>query len=250
MGRFYFEKAESDDNAMTVKITAYDRLYILDDGECNIGQSGTWTVAEAVAAVIADSGVALRTSIPDAIGSRIIGKAIPQGTSHREALRLIAQAGMSVCYMGRGDALTFVQVAAPDGSGEYDILDNDRMGQLPKISDQGLVNQVVLTVRDEYSQTKETVYTAANIQAGDPIKSLSINNPLAQGQAVADWILAQNQYRVQYDVSERGNPAREVLEWVQISDIYGGQKLALVTKETYNYSLGLSGELVARTEQE
>lgn len=249
MGRFYFDKAESDDNAMTVRITAYDSLYFMASGECNIGKSGTWTVAEAVAAIIADSGVGLATDIPMDIGARTVSRAIPQRTNHREALRMVAQASRCVAYVGRGDALTFVDISSPDGSKEYDELNNDRMADLPKITDVGMINRVIVNVRDEYADA-ETSYTAENIKTGDPVKELTVTNPLATSQEVANWLLAQNQYRVQYDVSERGNPDREVLDWVNIYDIYGGQKMAIVTKESFIYGLGLSGELTARTQQE
>lgn len=51
MGRYYFESATANDDALTATITAYDLLYRLDQGKCNIGATGTWTAAQAVAAV-------------------------------------------------------------------------------------------------------------------------------------------------------------------------------------------------------
>ena len=51
MGKFYFAKAEAQDGSMTARITP-DRLYQLDKSICGISTTGTWTVADAVAAVI------------------------------------------------------------------------------------------------------------------------------------------------------------------------------------------------------
>ena len=143
MGKFNFTKAESEDESMTAKITANDLFYKLDSSVCSLGESGTWTVSDAVAAVIADSGLTITTDIPSAVGARTVNKCIPVNTSHREALRLIAQAEMSTCFFNRDNELQFYEFA--EGS-VVDTLDNDNMYKSAKIT-KDTTNKVVLTVK-------------------------------------------------------------------------------------------------------
>lgn len=245
MGRFYFDTSKSNDNSMTAQITGYDRLYFMDNIECNIGTTGTWTVFEAVEAVINVSKLPITYEIPENIGNRNINKWIPQNTSVREALRLIAQAAMSVCYINRLDVLVFKE----PGLGEYtDSLDNDRMSQYPEVTDTGLINSVEITSRNEYEEGSEEIkYTASNIQPDEDEKILSINNPLVNSQDVAQWLLKMSAYRIEYDISERGNPEREVHDIINIHDVYGENKNAVVLTQQFEASIGLSGKVKAVT---
>lgn len=244
MGRYFFAGVESSDNAMTATITAYDRMFLLDTAPCNIGSNGTWTVAQAVAAVIAASGINITTFIPADIGATVINKCIPQGTSCREALRLIAQAAQAICFFTKLDVLTFV---SPALSAPVDVLNYDRVSEYPTITDTGLINYVELNVRNEYNNIGG-VYIAQNIQPGEKQQTLSVDNPLAyNGQAVADWILQMSQYRIQYDVNERGNPAREFEDTITIFDAYGEDRDTRVIEQEFSLSRGLKGRVKAVT---
>lgn len=248
MGRFYFDNSASDDNAMSVKVTAYDRAYALDDIDCNIGASGTWTVSEAVAAVITASGLNINTVIPSGIGSRIISKAIPAKSSCREALRLIAQAGMCVCFFNRFDELEFVE---PDIAQSVDNLDNNNMTAYPTVSDSGLINSVVITAKDEFAEEKtENTYTASAIGEDEEEKQLKITNPLVTSETVAQWILDCSKYRIGYEIQEQGNPAREIQDVVKIADVYGEDKNGIVIKQTITAGIGLTGSIKAVTKYE
>lgn len=237
MGRFYFANAKAQDGSMTAQITAYDRFYQLGKSTCRLGVTGTWTVADAVAAVIADSGLSITTSIPSAIGSLIINKCIPQKATHREALRLIAQAARCTCYFDRSDTLVFAAIAVGTS---VDTLDDDNMAANASAEVSGRVNTVELTVSDEYAGT-ETVYTASDIAAGETAQTLSVDNPLAyDGNSVAAWLLSMAQMRLKFSISEQGNPAREIADTATIKDAYGGNADAVITKEDYTFDGGLS----------
>lgn len=241
MGRFYFAKATAEDNSMTAQITAYDMLYFLTDTKCRIGSTGSWTVAAAVAAVIADSGLNIATVIDSVVGTRVIGKAIPQEASHREALRLIAQAGRCSCYFNREDKLIFDEIAVQT---PVDTLDNDNMYSPVKVSDIGRINTVEITVRDEYANTT-TVYSANNVAADEIILAKNINNPLAN-QETANWLLSVYGNRSKYEAAERGNPAREFGDTVMIYDAYGENRNAVVIKEQYDFNGKLGASTVAQ----
>lgn len=241
MGRFYYITSSAEDDSLTTKITANDLFYTLGNSICKTGVTGTWTVTEAVYAVINDSGLSITTSIPTTIGSRTINKCIPKNATHREALRLIAQASMSTCYFDRNDILVFVEIAE---STVVDTLDNVNMYKPPKVVDLGRMNKIELTVKDEYAGTEST-YTATNKEIGESDKVKTYNNPLAyDGQSVANWLLSMAQKRIKYQLQERGNPAREIGDTVKIYDAYNENRNAIMTKEEFIYD----GTLRANTE--
>lgn len=309
MGRFYFAKSEAADDSMTAKITAYDRIYQVDKGTYRKGVNGTATVATLVAAVLADAGIGLTASIPAAIGNRVIGSCIPL-VSHREALRMIAQAARCVCYIDRAGVLVFADLTAGTA---VDALTKSNMPNYPvvSVSDQvntadvsvfSLVNSasdkveticsstvtingtqdvwiefpeavgspsisvsggtlnkgtaylysaclnitatgsVTFTVTGYRMTSTETVYTATNIQSGEDVQPVKVQNKLIVNTdiaaAVAAWTLAFS--RVSYSINERGNPARELLDTASIEDTYGVNGNGVITKETYKYDGTLS----------
>lgn len=242
MGRYYFQNATANDDALTATITAYDRLYRLDQGKCTIGASGTWTVAEAVAAVIADCGEDIATDIPAAIGERIIRKCIPPDTTHREALRLIAQAAMTIMYIDRLDRLTAKDI---DFTQSVDELTARNMTTWGNAKDTGLINKVTVEAADEYAGGEPIIYTATNQQAGEPLQLLEINNPLANSQEVAKWILALAGKRNQYTITSQGNPARDLADCVSIESVYGTHDKAAVIKQEMNLSGSLLDSITA-----
>lgn len=248
MGRFYFATSKSNDNSMTVEITAYDRMYALDSITVNIGANGTWTFKDAVAAIIGATGLSIAVDMSDDLGSRIIGKCIPQDTSAREALRLASQAARCTCYFDRLDVLTFVE---PNNTESVDDLNNDRMAELPTISDTGLINSVEITVRNDYAEDAEDIiYTAKDVAADEEENKLSVDNPLVTNEETAKWLLQMAKYRINYDIAERGNPAREAMDVVNIADVYGENKNGITIKQTISAGKGLSGSLKAVTKFE
>lgn len=242
-GRYYFEQAKSSNGAITASITAYDKIWALDKTRCNIGTTGTWTVEAAITAVLADSGLAITTVIPTEIGARTVNKCIPKDTTHREALRLIAQAGMCNCIFDRLDRLVFFE---PEISTAVDILTADNMEEFPEVTDTGLTNTVIITVRDEYADT-EVIHTATNQASDEDAKTLEIDNPLVASADVAAWTLSLMGMRYEYVVSEMGNPAREVGDSVQMADVYGENSTALLTEQRVMYDSGLSCTIKAVT---
>lgn len=236
MGRFYFARSEARDRSMSATITAYDRFYQLDKSICRIGTTGTWTVAQAVAAVIADSGLAIPTSIPSAIGARTINKCIPSNASHREALRLIAQAGMSTCYFDRAGVLTFIALAAGTS---VDTLTLDDMSEVPEPLVSDRINAVEIIAPNEYSGL-ESIYSASDIETGETVQKWTVYNALATGNDVAAWLLAVAQHRLTYDIQERGNPARELADTITIKDVDGNDHDVAVIKEEYAFDGALS----------
>lgn len=236
MGKFYFTKSSAEDSSMTAQITANDKIHTLDGSVCRIGADGTWTVLEAVNAVMADSGLSVVVDIPSVIGNRSINKCIPQDTTHRQALRMIAQAGMSTCYFSRGDILAFTELA--EGV-VVDTLDDDNMYLPPKVSVNERINVIEIASTNEYTEI-ETIYTASNKEVGETDRVKSISNPLVNSNDVAIWLLGIYSKRIRYETQERGNPAVELTDTVKIYDAYNENRNVIITKQEFKYDGVLS----------
>lgn len=242
-GRFYFDSARSDDNALTASITAYDKALQLDTVLISVGSSGTWTVRQALDTIIDATDRQILYDIDDRVLNRVVGRAIPPNTSAREALRLVAQAAKCACYFDRLEKLKFVELTSETA---VDFLTNDKMEKLPRIDDMGKPNKVVVRVKDDYApEADEVVYTAQSIGADEVAETLEISNPLVVDDSVAVWLLGLQDYFIGFDADERGNPAREVGDCVNITDIYGGQRNCIVTEERFDMAQGLKGRIKA-----
>ena len=243
MGRLYFTTAQSEDGGLTAEITFSDWLYALDDIQYNQGESGTWTLGEAVTAILAAAGSQHEAIYEAGLEQIVIRKCIPQKTSCREALRLSAQAAMATCYVDRDNKLKFVRAAIGEKTDEWtrNVLYDEAQIKIGE-----LYNVVKLTVRDEYNEGAETVYTAKNVSEGDYERVFDVQNPLVQdGQTVADWLLGWLQRRTNYDVTYRGNPALDLLDTVQIDDVYKVNGLAVLTEQNMSFDGGLQVDAAA-----
>lgn len=244
MGRSYFTSAESEDGGLTATVTFNDRILAMDDTEYNGGQSGTWTLSEAISSILENSGTGMTAVYEEGLANVIIGKCVPQKTSSREAIRLCAQAAMCTCYVDRNNQIHFIRPVITQAAEIWtrNIQRNDAQIKVGKA-----YNTVKLTVRDEYLEAPEDViYTASNAEADDFERAYEVQNPLVNdGEAVAQWILSWVERRTSYNVSVRGNPALDLLDTVQIDDIYNTNGFAILTKLNLTYDGGLSCEAEA-----
>lgn len=244
MGRQYFTSAESEDGGLTASITFNDRLLVMDDMEYNDGASGTWTLSEAISALLAASGTGIEAAFESSLGSTVIRKCIPQKTKIREAIRLCVQAAMCTCFIDRSNAL---HVFRPAIGAQADEWTRDVQHEDAQVKVGQLYNVVQLTRRDEYQEnTEDEVFTAKNIAVDDFERVYEVDNPLVHdGNAVAQWILGWVQRRVSYEVTTRGNPALDLLDTVQIDDVYSVNGKAILTQLDYSYDGGLQCDAAA-----
>ena len=140
-----------------------------------------WTTLEALNAVILDSGLDISVDIPSVIANRIIKNAFHK-KHRRQAIRMIAQASMSVCYFTRDDVLRFVELS--EGI-EVDTLDGENLYLPPKISVGERINVIEVVSKDEYTlgddgkpEPTENIYTASNKVVGETDKVKKIDSPL------------------------------------------------------------------------
>lgn len=231
MGTFYYTSAEAADGAITAKITANDLILSLDDAVYNSGATGSSTLATMVTAIL--SGTGITANYDTGLSTTSVSTAIPQDTSKREAIRLLAQASCCTCWMDRDGVLQFADLTVGTS---VDTLTGDELYNWSGISIADKVGSVELVVKDEYADTENT-YTSGT---DTPVKT--IRNPCvaaANGNTVAAWLLSCYQRRKKYNVKNRCNPAVEISDTITIYDVYGENADATATGISITYDGGL-----------
>lgn len=156
MGRFYYTTSTAEDNSLTAQIVAHDKIYDLDRDVYRKGLNTTDTVLNIVNDIIADSGIQIPINIPQLIASRVIGRNIPV-ISHREALRMVAQAARAVCFINRNGILVFAELVE---ASSVDTLNNNNMTSPVKVSVSELVNVIEVTSFDFRAGSSNEIYKA------------------------------------------------------------------------------------------
>lgn len=221
MGKFYFESANANDDALTATIVAYDLFWRLDKSVYNKGTTGTWTALQAIQDIISDAGLSITLDINATAGARTVQKCIPQNTTHREALRMVAQAARMTLWFNRDGVLVGTDRYTTWERTNNASLNLNRMIGFGNGSDKGRINSVTVRQRDEY-QNITTDTSASDIVSGEPNQPLLVQNPLVvSNQNVAWYVLNENAYRIRYALPVQGNPALDLLDTIDISNAYG-----------------------------
>ena len=240
MGRYYFASSEAVDEALTATITASDRLLWMDTSTCRVGANGTWTLSAAVAAVLADASASdIEVEMDSTLANTTVGRQIPSDASHREALRLLAQAACCACWMDRDGVLVFRKL---DLGESVDAMTRDNLRSMNGISVSERINTVELTVQNPYVEgSAPAVYTASDCASDESVHAVSVFNPCASSaQAVVNWLLACYQRRLRYSLRSRGNPLLEIGDTVSVESAFGDIGLCAVTGIDMVYDGGLS----------
>lgn len=240
MGNYFFTTATAEDNALTASITSHDKIFALGNKKYRGSVSEAWSLSQAVTAVLEYSGVGLVFSMPPDIAARMVSGAMPEDITCREALRLITQAGRCACYINRAGVLVFFDPLTNRET--MGVLDFNNMAAMPKITVGEKINVVELTVR---RGNEEFIYTASDIGVDEPMRIASYDNPLVlddDGNLAAAWLLALRQRRFAYKLQERGNPARDIADWLMVHDPYGSIQTAAVIRQKLDFDGGLKGE--------
>ena len=136
---------------------------------------------------------------------------------------------------------------------EVDTLDGENLYLPPKISVGERINIVEVVSKDEYTlgvdgkpEPTENIYTANNKEVGETDRVKKIDNPLANGDDVAEWLLMVYAERIAFETQERGNPAVELSDTIRLYDAYGENRNAIITRQEYKFDGGLKGTTKGR----
>lgn len=231
MGTFYFTSARASNNILVPTIQANDLIWTLDREVFRGGSNTVMTLEEAVNTVIGRAELSAQYGA--GVAGRYVVLAIPDGTSRRESLRLLAQAAMCTVWIGRDETIHFEDLATAEK--EVDELTANELYDYTGVSVTEKTDRVEIVVENTFiADGEKIVYSAGE---GDQL--VKVENccvaPSA-GDAVAAWYLSHMQRRKKYGVHDRGNPAREIGDTVIIHDIYGNHGKAVVTELEYEFS--------------
>lgn len=228
MGAFSFTSASAQDGALTAEIVASDAVLALDSVEFTAVNT-EMTLSDAVSRVLDGYDIAVSYN---GTAERKVRPAVSDGTSRREALRLLAQAAMCAVWCDRDGILQFTPLDVAGAA--VGSITADELYHYNGISVTERVDAVQLTVSNGVSGAK-TVYTAGS---GTNVKK--VQNPcVVDGDAVAAWLLALYKRRKKYAVKNRCDPAVEIGDTITVTDAYGQNGNAVITgiDVTYNGTL-------------
>ena len=239
MGSFAFKSVEARDGALTAKMTTADVIASLDDTAYNGGRCAAASLSDAVSEVLSGTGI---DCVFDGVGEETVMLSIPQNTTRREAVRLLAQAARVCVYAERDGNLRFCRPILDGAADDIHAITPNELYDYDGITISEPVGILRLVVKDGYSGT-EITYTA-----GTAGREMTVNNPCIaseNGDAVASWLLSKYARRKQYAVKNRCDPALELFDTVRIADAYGQNDAAMITGITVKYNGGLSAETEA-----
>lgn len=245
MGEFYFASATAEDSSLTAQITAYDWFYWLDKGIFADTQIGSWTLQQAVNAIIANSGIPCEVVIHADYASVPLARTRDEMTN-REALRLAVQAACCTAYFDRAGRLI---IGPLEQHTPVDVLDENNMEQPAKVTMENTANTVKLTTHDTSTDTN-LVFVADSRSTHEMVQEKAVTNNMvhpSRGQIVAEWLLSYYQGRVTYQTKERGNPATRLTDTVKVFDYFNMNKSAVVISQKLTFDGGLSAESEAIT---
>lgn len=231
MGTFYFTSAKASNNILVPTIQANDLIWTLDKEVFRGGNNTEMTLREAVDAVIDRTELSIHYGA--GVASRPVVLAIPDDTSRRESLRLLAQAAMCTVWIGRDETIHFEDLDIAEK--EVDELTANELYDYTGVSVTEKTDRVEVVVENEFIEDGEKVIYSAG-EGDQLVKVQNCCVAPSAGDAVAAWYLSHMQRRKKYGVHDRGNPAREIGDTVIIHDIYGNHGKAVVTDLEYEFS--------------
>lgn len=242
MGEFFFDHADTSRSVIVPEITASDRAVKLEAYTFDGGRDASIVLSSAIAEVLSVTG----TEIPVAFGgdtaSRTVHMSIPEGTTVREAVRMLAQAARCTPYFDRESILRFEDFVVKDASdGEITA---DELYDFSGVSVSEKVYGVRLWVQDDYRiGTDGTPGRQKVFYSGDEALAAGYSNPCiadSEGQEVADWLLQTANMMRRYKVKNRCDPAVEIGDTLRIADAYGNNGNAVVTGLNIRFGQSLS----------
>lgn len=241
IGSYLLWTWDSQEGAMTAKFVTRTNLDLMANFDYEQLNASNKSLQALAAQVFAICGIT-NYFIDPALAS-ITTNSMSKKTDCKTLLQMIAIAGRCNLYVTRDNVITLEQLTfgAPD-----DRVDFDNTYQEPKIELEPIVKRVEVTYWSNLDSSAVSAVDAAGVDIGDTLKveqNTLINNSTV-ATAVANWILAQKQYRAKYSINWRGNPAHELADVIAIENSYGADKDAMITKQQINYQ----GYLQVQTE--
>lgn len=231
MGKFAFTDVSIDSSVITPTIQADDIVLQLDGETAAAGTDAVVTLSAAVTTALGDTAVSVVYG--DGVSGRSVRYSVPDNTSKREALRMLAQAAMCSIWT---DRYGVIHIAPADVGEVVGELTPNELYDYTGVSVAARVDVVELSAASDGGDT--VVYTA-----GSGRNRMSVTNNCvapAAGADVAAWMLTMANRRKRYSVRNRCDPSVDIGDTIRIHDIYKHIGAATVTSYEITYNGGLS----------
>jgi hypothetical protein len=236
LGDYLLWEWVSDEGSLTASFTARTNLDLMANFTYERTSALSQSLHALAVSVFSTCGIT-NYSIDSALLS-ITTNSLANKTTCRDILQMIAIAGRANIYVTRDNVITLKQISL--GTSD-DRIDFDNMQSESEITLDPIVKQVDVTYWSNLSTSGiSTVTSSANIGNVLKLDNNTLINNSTQATAVANWILAQKNYRTEYRVNWRGNPAHELADTVDIENSYGADKQAYIVKNDIRYEGYLS----------
>jgi hypothetical protein len=236
MGTYYLTEWRSDEGALTASFTARDILDILAQNEF-AGDTYTtetlYDIADELLTAVGITDYTIDTALQGITVSGTIAK-----MNYRDAINLVAMAGMSVVYSDRYGS---VQIKQLSNVAESEIIDYDNVYSSPQIKLDKLINTIIIDLGGS-----DYTYVDPAKPADEETFSVKITNGLITDAGIAEdvaiWLLAEYKKRYLYEVNWRMNPSLEAGDIVTVEDDFGEDKTMRITKQEFSFQGYLGGK--------
>lgn len=242
MGSFYYLSSESEDGALTAKITAGDAIMYLD--RVSFTKQLTAPTLRTLTTEISEQvGQRLTFVLDDEIADvPLSGMPEESDISCRDVLRQACQALSAVCYTNKKNEIIVKRAALNEAK---DYLTKNEMFSVPKIRTGERINTVIV-------ENGEIQGISQQIELNEIVQTLKKTNMFVTqtlANNVAKWLL-NNTKLFKFEIDSRGNPLRELNDTIAITDAFGTVRNAILVKHVIKYDGGISEELEAVGEAE
>lgn len=172
-GRYYFKESSAEDQSMTAKIVAQDRLFLLENTIYRKGTDEIDTIENMINSILLETETGLTAIMPESIKNRNIYRRIPVVTC-REAIRMVAEAAGCICYVNRKDALEFTNLEV---GMETDVLDSNNLSEVPKITVRERINAAEVSITGFAPGNQSEIYKGTADIIGTEEFWITYNSP-------------------------------------------------------------------------
>ncbi|MCA0754901.1 hypothetical protein KP806_07550 [Paenibacillus sp. N4] len=241
LGNYLLWEWTSEEGSLTATFTARTNLDLMANYTYEQLTASSKSLGALAVQVFGQCGIE-NYSIDPALNS-ITTNSMAEKTDCRTLLQMIAIAGRCNLFVTRNNTITFKRVSFGTAA---DRVDFDNAYNEPKIELERVTKQVEVTYWSNLNTSGISTVTAVGIDLGDTIKleKNTLINTSTVATDVANWIMAQKQFRAKYSMNWRGNPAHELADVIDIENSYGDDTSGMITKTDLTYQ----GYLQARTE--
>ncbi|WP_336774209.1 hypothetical protein [Paenibacillus sp. MMO-58] len=241
VGRYFLVDWTSDAGALTASFTARTTLDLMANYDYEQLAPSDKTLFALASQLFATCGITNYSLDPSLNG--VSTNSMAEKTDCKTMLQMVAIAGRCNVYITRGGTITLKRLTDFTVA---DRVDFDNAYDEPEFVLESIVKQVDVSYWTDLDTSAVSSVSAAGVDSGDTLKleKNTLINTAAGATAVADWILAQTQFRAKSSINWRGNPAHELGDVIAIENSYGDDLKARITKNSITYQ----GYLTAQTE--